>query len=118
MIVISDGDFIRNEVKTMGDKQQPYPLGFDKYYNEQFTPGNTQFIVNCVNFLCADEDLIALRMREIKIRQLNASVVKQKMVVWVYVNSFIPVLIIIIIGLLVVMFRKIKYNRKFINNKV
>ncbi len=117
MIVISDGDFIRNEVKTMGDKQQPYPLGFDKYYNEQFTPGNTQFIVNCVNYLCADEDLIALRMREIKIRQLNTSEVKQKMVVWVYINSFIPVLIIIVIGLLVVMFRKIKYNRKFLSSK-
>ncbi len=117
MIVISDGDFIRNEVRTMGDKQQPYPLGFDKYYTEQFTPGNTQFIVNCVNYMCADEDLISLRMREIKIRQLNTSEVKQKMFLWVYINSFIPVLIIVIIGLLVVFFRKIKYSRKFLNQK-
>lgn len=117
MVVISDGDFIRNEVRTMGDKQQPYPLGFDKYYTEQFTPGNTQFIVNCVNYMCADEDLISLRMREIKIRQLNASEVKQKMFLWVYVNSFIPVLIIIVIGLLVVVFRRIKYSRKFLSQK-
>jgi ABC-2 type transport system permease protein len=113
MIVISDGDFIKNEVKTMGEKQQPYPLGYDKYYTEQFTPGNTQFFVNCVNYLCADDDLISLRMREIKIRQLNNTLVKQKMVMWVYVNSFIPVLIILVIGLLVVMFRKIKYDRRF-----
>jgi len=117
MIVISDGDFIRNEVKTMGEKQQPYPLGFDRYYTEQFTPGNTQFIVNCVNYLCADEDLISLRMREIKIRQLNSNEVKKKMFVWVYINSFIPVLIIIVIGLLVVFFRKIKYDRRFLRPK-
>lgn len=117
MVVISDGDFIRNEVRTMGDKQQPYPLGFDKYYTEQFTPGNTQFIVNCVNYMCADEDLISLRMREIKIRQLNASEVKQKMFLWVYINSFIPVLIIVVIGLLVVLFRRIKYSRKFLGQK-
>lgn len=44
MIVISDGDFIRNEVRVMGNKQQPYPLGADRYYPEQFTPGNTQFL--------------------------------------------------------------------------
>jgi len=118
MIVISDGDFIRNEVKDLGDNKQPYPLGYDKYYTEQFTPGNTQFIVNCVNYLCADEDLISLRMREIKVRTLNSTKLKQKMVMWVYVNSFIPVLIIVIIGLLVVLFRKFKYDRKFMNYKI
>ncbi|HNQ67465.1 MAG TPA: gliding motility-associated ABC transporter substrate-binding protein GldG [Bacteroidales bacterium] len=115
MVVISDGDFIRNEVRKIGDKIQPYPLGYDKYYTEQFTPGNTQFIVNCVNYLCADEDLISLRMREKKVRQLNESLVKQKMFLWVYINSFIPVLIILAIGLLVIFMRKIKYDRKFMN---
>lgn len=117
MIVISDGDFVRNEIRTIGNKQQPYPLGYDKYYQEQFTPGNTQFFVNCVNYLCADDDLISLRMREIKIRQLNETKVKQKMFIWVYINSFIPVLIIVIIGLLVVFFRKIKYDRRFLKIK-
>ncbi len=117
MIVISDGDFIRNEVREMGEKKQPYPLGYDKYFTEQFTPGNTQFIVNCVNYLCADDDLISLRMREMKLRTLNATKLKQKMFMWVYINSFIPVLIIVIIGMLVVLFRKFKYNRKFISYK-
>jgi ABC-2 type transport system permease protein len=117
MIVISDGDFIRNEVRDLGDNKQPYPLGYDKYFSEQFTPGNTQFIVNCVNYLCADDDLISLRMREIKVRTLDSTKLKQKMLMWVYINSFIPVLIILIIGMLVVLFRKFKYDRKFINYK-
>ncbi len=111
MIVISDGDFIRNEVKNLGDKKQPYPLGYDKYYSQQFTPGNTQFITNCVNYLCADEDLISLRMREIKVRTLNKTKLKQKNIMWVYINSIIPVLIIIIIGMLLVLSRKFKYNK-------
>jgi len=115
MIVIYDGDFIRNEVRDLGDNMQPYPLGYDKYFTEQFTPGNTQFIVNCVNYLCADEDLISLRMREIKVRTLDSTKLKQKMLMWVYVNSFIPVLIILVIGMLVVLFRKFKYDRKFID---
>ncbi len=115
MIVISDGDFIRNEVRDLGDNIQPYPLGYDKYFTEQFTPGNTQFIVNCVNYLCADEDLISLRMREINVRTLNSTKLKQKMLMWVYINSFIPVLIILIIGMLVVLFRKFKYDRTFVN---
>lgn len=114
MIVISDGDFIRNEVKQMGEKTQPYPLGYDKYFTEQFTPGNTQFFVNCVNYLCADEDLISLRMRDIKVRTLNSTKVQQKMLMWVYINSFIPVLIILLIGMLVVVFRKVKYDRNFL----
>jgi ABC-2 type transport system permease protein len=117
MIVISDGDFIRNEVKEMGEKMQPYPLGYDKYFSEQFTPGNTQFFVNCVNYLCADEDLISLRMREIKVRTLNTTKVQQKMVMWVYINSLIPVVIILIIGMLVVVFRKVKYDRRFFGFK-
>lgn len=118
MIVISDGDLIRNEVRTIGEKQQPYPLGYDKYYPEQqFYKGNTQFFVNCINYLCNEEELISLRMRELKVRKLNTEVLDQKMFLWVYVNSFIPVLIIIMIGLLVVGFRKIKYNRKFVGSK-
>ncbi len=118
MIVISDGDFIRNEIKIRGEKIQTLPLGEDKYYPEyQSTNGNTQFFVNCVNYLCADEELISIRMREISIRTLNLTKLKQKKLMWVYVNSIIPVLIIVIIGMLVVLFRKFKYDRRYYKSK-
>ncbi|MDR2009080.1 MAG: gliding motility-associated ABC transporter substrate-binding protein GldG [Bacteroidales bacterium] len=114
MIVISDGDFIRNEIRTLGAKQQPYPLGYDKYYPEiQSYQGNTQFFMNCINYLCADDSFISLRMREIKLRTLNPTLVKQKMTFWMYMNSIIPVLIIIAFGLAVIIFRKIKYKKRF-----
>lgn len=111
MIVISDGNFIENEVKKVGNKKNAMPLGADKYYPEQYTPGNSQFIVNCVNYLCADDNIISLRMRDIKIRNLNETLVKQKMIMWVYINSIIPISIIITIGLIILFLRKIKYKR-------
>lgn len=112
MIVISDGDFVRNETKRMGDKVQPYPLGYDKYYDAQYTPGNTQFIINCVNYLCADEGLISLRMRELKSRTLNATKVRSEKLMWICINSIAPVLIVLLIGLTMIVLRKIKYSKK------
>ncbi len=112
MIVISDGDFIRNEVSRKGERSQPHPLGWDKYYDEQYTPGNVQFILNCINYLCADDKLISLRMREQSMRILNSTKVKQTFITWMWVNSVIPVIIILIIGLMIVFFRKIKYQKR------
>lgn len=111
MIVISDGDFIRNEVKTKGEKFQPFPLGYDKFYEEQYTPGNVQFLLNCINYLCADDDLISLRMREQTIRVLNNTNVEQNKKTWTWVNSVIPVLIILLIGFLTVLLRRFKYKK-------
>ena len=43
MIVIADGDIIRNDVQY--STRKPYPLGFDKYTNRTY--GNRNFILNC-----------------------------------------------------------------------
>ncbi len=112
MIVISDGDFIRNETKKMGEKVQPYPLGYDKYYDAQYTPGNTQFIINCVNYLCADDGLISLRMREVKSRTLDMTKVKTDKLTWICINSILPVIIVLLIGFTLIVLRKVKYSKK------
>ena len=112
MIVVSDGDFIRNEIKRMGDKIQPYPLGYDKYYDAQYTPGNTQFILNCVNYLCADEGLISLRMREKSTRMLDTNKIKTEKTFWICINLIVPIIIVLIIGFTIIMIRKIRYSKK------
>lgn len=111
IIVISDGDFIRNEYKIMGNKIQHFPLGYDKYYQQQFTPGNTQFIVNCINYLCADEKFISLRMREIKMRLLNQNEVTKNRFFWTIINTIIPIVFIVIFGIMVILIRKIKFMK-------
>jgi ABC-2 type transport system permease protein len=111
MIVISDGDIIRNEVRQLGDKMQTYVLGEDKYYPEQFCHGNKEFILNCVNYLCEDESLIQMRMREIKLRELNHTKVRAEGLKWVWINTIVPVGIILLIGIGLLFFRRYKFGR-------
>ena len=112
MIVISDGDFIRNEIKTFGGRKEKLKLGQDFYYPNQYTPGNSQFIINCINYLCADNDFISIRMRETKIRLLNTTLLEQEKNFWIYINSLLPVVLIIIFGFTVILIRKMKFKNK------
>ena len=47
MIIVADGDIIKNVVKSNGETM---PLGFDKFSFYQFE-GNKQFIMNAINYL-------------------------------------------------------------------
>jgi len=112
MIIISDGDMIRNEVKTLGERKQAYYLGEDKYYPDQYCPGNREFLMNCINYLCEDEDIIALRMREIKLRELDRTQVQQSGQFWVWFNTLVPLVLIILTGGMILLWRKMKYGKK------
>src|SRR6202007_1285433 len=67
MIVISDGDIIRNGVKRQARKI--FPLGYDPYTGETY--GNKNFILNCIDYLCDESGLIAVRSKELKLRLLD-----------------------------------------------
>ena len=69
MIVVADGDLIRNQFHI--PKGYPLPLGFDQY--TQITYGNKDFIENAVSYLVDGEGLIEVRNRELKIRLLDAN---------------------------------------------
>ena len=71
MVVIADGDIIRNEVKRSGINVTPGILGLDKYTGEMY--GNRDFLVNCLNYLVDDNGIMELRSRELKLRLLNSS---------------------------------------------
>uniref|UniRef100_UPI0037C0CA7C gliding motility-associated ABC transporter substrate-binding protein GldG n=1 Tax=Flavobacterium sp. TaxID=239 RepID=UPI0037C0CA7C len=58
MIVISDGDVIKNQI----DKGAPIELGYDKYTSQYF--GNKEFILNSVNYLLDDNGLINIRSKD------------------------------------------------------
>jgi hypothetical protein len=56
MIVISDGDLIKNQV----DKDfQPVELGYDQRSGNLYD--NKDFLLNCVNYLLDDTGLINIR---------------------------------------------------------
>lgn len=106
MIVIADGDIARNHVSKSGDI---YPLGFDKFTNQNF--GNKNFMVNCVDYLCDDSGLIEVRMKEIKLRLLDRTRMKEEKLQWQLFNMVFPVVLIVLFGLMNAWSRKRKYAR-------
>ncbi len=106
MIVISDGDVIRNDVQYQTRK--PYPLGFDKY--TQRTYGNRNFILNCINYLCDDSGLISVRARELTLRLLDKKKVKNEGTKWKVINTAVPLLLVIVYGMIYYYIRKRKYT--------
>ena len=109
MIVIADADIIRNEVTRTGMGETPSPLGRDKYTGQIF--GNTDFLINCINYLVDDHGIMELRSRELKLRLLNKTRIKTEKLKWQLINITGPVLIVIIAGLLYSYYRRRKFTR-------
>lgn len=106
-IFVSDGDIIRN----FFDKKHnyPYPAGYDIYAQKMYD--NTQFIVNCVNYLCADDDLLQLRAKNFKIGPLDLDKVRSMKTTMAVLNIGIPILLITIMGIIMILARKMKFNK-------
>ena len=112
MIVISDGDLIRNQVSSDG---RVYPLGYDKFASKQFsTPvefANKKFFLNCVDYLCDENNLIEVRSKEVILRLLDKSKLKNEKLFWQSFNMILPILIILICGLVNSFYRKRRWAR-------
>jgi gliding-associated putative ABC transporter substrate-binding component GldG len=108
MIVVADGDIIRNDVLGHGSNTQIVPLGYDRYMNQQF--GNKDFILNAVNFLTDDEGWMDLRSREIKLRLLNQPAVIGLRKFWQLTNVLLPLILLGVFGLIFYFIRKKRYS--------
>ncbi len=106
MIVVSDGNVIENDVKESG--HFAYPLGYDKYANQQF--GNKNFIVNCMNYLCGDSTLLATRTKQLELRLIDKKKTHLFRTQWQLINLGIPVGLIVLLGLGLAWIRKRKYS--------
>lgn len=108
MIVITDGDIIKNQVQYTNGVNYPYELGYDKYTKETF--GNKEFLLNCVDYLCDETGLISVRSRELKIRLLDKTKIIDSKLKWQLINTIIPIVIILLFGIGRSIFRKRKYT--------
>ena len=107
MIVVADGDLIRNQFHI--PKGYPLPLGFDQY--TQITYGNKDFIENAVSYLVDGEGLIEVRNRELKIRLLDANKINNDALIWQVVNVLLPSVVVIIFGLVLAIIRKRRFTK-------
>ena len=104
MIVVADGDVIRNETKQTVQGLMISPLGLDKYTSQMY--GNKDFILNALNYLTDDKGLMNLRSREIKLRLLDKATLQEDLLEWQLINVLLPVLAIILLGIFVSWYRK------------
>lgn len=107
MIVVADGDIIRNEVSVVGNRISPQELGVDRYSGQVF--GNKDFIINCLNYLVDDRGLLSLRSRELKVRLLDRDRIRENRLLWQLINTIGPILLVLAAGAIFMIVRKKKY---------
>ena len=105
MIVVSDGDMIANDISNSGGI---YPLGYDK--NIKFTyPGNKHFLINAVQYLCGDNALSHLKVKELGLRMLDKKKIQKNKLIIQLINIVLPILLLLIFALFFVRYKKRKY---------
>jgi gliding-associated putative ABC transporter substrate-binding component GldG len=124
MIIVADGDIVLNDlISPDGAGAQPYPIpmGFNKYsyvaYEQQnengryFIPvANRQFLQNCLEYLVANPAINETRNKNIVLRLLDSTKVKEQKTTWQLVNIALPVLLVILCGFIYQQIRKRKYS--------
>lgn len=109
MIVVADGDVIRNDVRFKETNPQIQQLGYDEGSRQIY--GNKDFIVNAVNYLCDDEGWMALRGRHFTLRMLDREKLSAGTQYWKWLNVGGPVLIVVLGSLLFIWIRQRRYGR-------
>jgi ABC-2 type transport system permease protein len=104
MVVLSDGDILRNQVGSDGS---PFPLGYDRYTQQSY--GNKNLLLNIADYMTDDSGLISLRSKEIQIRLLNRARIRQEKLFWQLVNNIAPIGIVLIFAIFQHYNRKRKY---------
>ncbi|WP_244904288.1 gliding motility-associated ABC transporter substrate-binding protein GldG [Pedobacter xixiisoli] len=106
MIVLGDGDIFRNQVSADGS---PFPLGFDRYTQQNF--GNKALLLNIADYFTNEDNLIALRNKEVTVRPLDKTLVRTEKTKWQLVNTVLPILLLICFAIFQHYYRKHKYAR-------
>lgn len=104
MIVIADGDVIKNDVI----RNQPQELGFDRWTGQSF--GNKEFLENAVNYLLDDDGLINIRAKEVSIAFLDSEKVSSQKTKWQFITIIFPLLLLGLFGVGFNYVRKRRYT--------
>ncbi len=104
MIVIADGDIIKNQLRN----GRPLELGYDKWTNSFY--GNKEFLINCTNYLLDDVGLIDIRSKKVVIPLLDVQKIAQQKRKWQWVNIGLPIAFVFLLAATLSVLRRRRYT--------
>ncbi len=105
MIVISDGDMIKNRFNAK--EGVAYPLGYDMYTQAMYA--NKQFLLNCIDYLAGNEAAMQTRSRSVTMRKLDTLEAKNNRLSYQIINVALPVALVLLVIPVVLLVRKKRY---------
>ncbi len=106
LLVIGDGDVIRNDINPRTGV--PQPLGFDPFTQQNY--GNEDLLINSLAYLTDESGIITARNKEVEIRPLNELRVSEESLKWQMINLVLPVVLLILFGVGRYYWRRKKYT--------
>jgi len=106
MIVISDGDVIKNQLDKDGREVE---LGLDQRTGILYA--NKDFMMNCVNYLLDDNGLINIRSKEVNLPILDKEKVYASYTQSQVITVAVPIIILLLFGVAFTFLRKRKYSK-------
>ena len=108
MIVVSDGDIIRNQFNP--NEGTIYPVGYDFYRKIRYA--NRELILNMLNYMTGDEGLMTVRNKNFTLRKLDIDKANEKRTFFQIINIVIPLLILVLAGICIILFEKRIYGKR------
>ncbi len=104
MLVIADGDIIKNQLRN----GVPLELGYDKWTNSFY--GNKEFLLNSISYMLDDNGLINIRSKDVIIPLLDSKKIVEQKTKWQLINIGVPVILTLLAGFGFNLLRKRKYS--------
>lgn len=104
MVVVSDGDVIKNNLQD----GQPTSLAYDPHTGMSY--GNQDFLLNTVNYMLDDSGLLNIRTQKVSIAFLDSKKVAANRLFWQVINIGLPLIILIVFGIGFKIYRRRKYR--------
>ncbi len=110
MIVVADGDIIRNDVK-LNSENIPYPLELGRNPFDGYVYANKDFLLNAVEYLLDDNGIIEARGKDVKLRLLDQVKAETEQTKWQLINIVLPLFMLLFFGIIYNWWRRQRYGK-------
>lgn len=105
MIVISDGDIALNFITQ---NEGPLAMGVNPYTKAKYA--NSEFVMNCIEYLVDKSGILETRNKDIALRLLDKKKLETDKTKWQLINIIVPLLLVVLFGSIYQFVRKRKYS--------